>query len=293
MARSCNTLTRGGNAAISEIPGKGMRWPGQNVSRRGFAVSAAIAIAVHLVASRTARANILCDWFRRCAYESPGFQIKVVDKETREPLADVQDATSGPDGIVVFPAWGPIRGYRDGLVLNSDPVITLLKPGYGTAILNNAFPIGAHETDRVHRFQQDGQTFLLERFRGTPDEWVEPTAPGVGRSCGSAERGGGPEVSPVLPQPAPPCLGGTGQGAGAPSGQARVLLVCRTGDQKPGRSSAMSPRWLVCGLLAFGFANVSATASAYELITHAQISQQAFDKSALFQGALSPRRLKT
>ena len=158
-----------------------------------WAIFTAIAIVVGLVAPQSADANILCKWFGRCFYESPGFRIRVVDKETGQPLADihalaewvsyavgrengpqmVQDAISGADGMLVFQAWGPMRGYRDGLVLNSDPVITLFKPGYRTATLNNAFPIGAGETDRVHGFQQDGQTFALEPFRGTPDEWIE------------------------------------------------------------------------------------------------------------------------
>ena len=126
-------------------------------------IFAAIAIVGAFVAPRSAEANLLCKWFGRCFYESPGFRIRVVDKETGQPLADVhalaewasyavgrengpfmvQDATSGPDGMLAFPPWGPMRGYRGGLVLNSDPVITLLKPGYRTRVLNNAFPIGA------------------------------------------------------------------------------------------------------------------------------------------------------
>ena len=158
-----------------------------------WTVCAAIAIVGGLVAPRSADANILCKWFGRCFYESLGFQIRVVDKETGQPLADVhalaewvsyavgrrngpqmvQDVTSGADGMLVFLPWGPIRGYRDGLVLNSDPVITLFKPGYRTATLNNAFPIGAGETDRVRGFQQNGQTFALESFRGTGEQWAE------------------------------------------------------------------------------------------------------------------------
>ena len=144
-----------------------------------------------LAVARPAEANILCRWFGYCVYESPGFRFTVVDKETGRPLADVhalaewqsyamwgrngplmvQDAVSGRDGLLTFSAWGPIRGYRDGLVLNHDPVITLLKPGYKASIIFNV--PGTDETERVRGFREDGQTFGLEPFRGTPDEWVE------------------------------------------------------------------------------------------------------------------------
>lgn len=138
-----------------------------------------------------AEADVMCQWFGYCVYESPGFTIKVVDKETGQPLADVhalvewaqygyhgrggplmvQDAVSGPDGLLTFPAWGPIRGSTAGLVLNQDPVITLFKQGYNTLLINN-MP-GTDEKARVRGFTQDGQTFKMEPFRGTPDNWVK------------------------------------------------------------------------------------------------------------------------
>ena len=146
-----------------------------------------------LVVLRSAEANILCKWFGRCLYESPGFRITVVDKETGQPLADVhglaewqnyamwgrngplmvQDDMSGPDGLLAFPAWGPIHGYRDGLILNHDPVVSLFEPGYRTLMITNAYPEGTEETTRFRPFGQDGQTFALEPFRGNPGQWVE------------------------------------------------------------------------------------------------------------------------
>lgn len=140
----------------------------------------------------TAEAGVLCTLFGRCLYESPGFRIIVLDTVTRRPVSGahalaewrsyavgrrdgplmVQDATSGNDGVLDFAAWGPIRGYRDGLVLNSDPVITLLKPGYRPLVINNAYPSDAKETDQVHGLGQNGETFALEPFRGSREQWV-------------------------------------------------------------------------------------------------------------------------
>ena len=83
----------------------------------------------------------------------------------------VQDAASGQDGVLAFAAWGPMRGSNAGLVLNQDPVITLFKPGYHTLLINNA--PGTNERAQVRGFTQDGQTFQLEPFRGTIEEWVK------------------------------------------------------------------------------------------------------------------------
>lgn len=152
-----------------------------------------IVLAVCFLVPKPAEANLLCDWFNRCLYESPGFHLSVVDKETGQPLADVhalaewvqygrhgtngplmvQDAISGPDGILSFSAWGPLHGSPAGLALNQDPGLTLFKPGYKILIIFNAIPVGTSETDRVRGFFQDTQTFALEPFRGTAEEWID------------------------------------------------------------------------------------------------------------------------
>jgi hypothetical protein len=153
---------------------------------------AALVVATLLLVPGPAAAEVMCDWFFRCLYESPGFRFRVVDGEAKQPLADVhalaewvmegyhgrngplmvQDAVSGADGWVTFPAWGPTRGYRSGLVLNLDPAITLFKPGYKTLLYQNFYPPGTTETTRVRRFGEDGKDIALEPFRGTPAEWV-------------------------------------------------------------------------------------------------------------------------
>ncbi len=155
-----------------------------------------------LLVPRPAGTNLWCKWFNRCLYEAPAFSFKVVDKETGQPLAEVHalaewvqygawgrwagsvmvlDAVSGPDGILRFPAWGPIQGSSAGLVINHDPVITLFKPGYvvprldghGARIISNVVPDRIEETTRVRPFGQDGQTLVMEPFRGTAEEWVK------------------------------------------------------------------------------------------------------------------------
>jgi hypothetical protein len=84
----------------------------------------------------------------------------------------VLDAMSDPDGVVKFPGWGPIEGPLDGIGIGRDPVITLFKSGYKTAFLNNGYRGPAREQERVRRATHDGRTYPLERFVGTPREWV-------------------------------------------------------------------------------------------------------------------------
>ncbi|MBI4641223.1 MAG: hypothetical protein HY731_11045 [Candidatus Tectomicrobia bacterium] len=129
-----------------------------------------------------------------------------MDKETGKPLADVhalaewvqygmygqypllvaQDAISGEDGMLVFPPWGPTRGSSGGLVLNQDPVITLYKLGYDVMLINNA--PGTDERARVRGLTQNGQTFALSLFRGTPDERVKQLLiPGFGLAIPGTE----------------------------------------------------------------------------------------------------------
>jgi hypothetical protein len=153
----------------------------------------AFVVATLLLAPGPAAAEVMCDWFFRCLYESPGFRFRVVDAETKQPLTDVhalaewvlegshgrngplmvQDAASGADGWLRFPAWGPTRGPRTGLVLNLDPAITLFKPGYKTQLLQNVYPPETTETTRLRLFGEDGKDMALQPFRGTPAEWIE------------------------------------------------------------------------------------------------------------------------
>lgn len=128
-----------------------------------------------------------------CTFEGAPFKLIVVDAESRQPLADVHalaewqmhgaggrlngslmalDAVSGPDGVLSFQAWGPVQGPWLGLGIGRDPIITLFKTGYRALRINNGYLPPGRERERVRRFAQDGRTYALEPFRGTPEEWL-------------------------------------------------------------------------------------------------------------------------
>jgi hypothetical protein len=152
-----------------------------------------LAVVACLALPARAEARV-CDYLPiACSYEGAAFSFTVVDAETGRPLADVhalaewqqygfhgsggpmmvQDATSGPDGVLRFPAWGPLRGSREGLNTPKAPVVTLFKAGHKPLVIYNTDGrTPAAETVTVQRFVHDGGTFPMEPFRGTEDEWA-------------------------------------------------------------------------------------------------------------------------
>jgi hypothetical protein len=151
-----------------------------------------------LLLARPAEADVLCTLFSYCRYEGVAFTIRVVD-QNGQPLAGVhalaewldrqhatphmaEDAVSGPDGVLAFPAWGPLRGSPVGLIPGEDPVITLFKPGYvyvpavrtmhPYAIVSTP-PPGTEERTRVRRYGDAGQTVTMAPFRGSAEDWVQ------------------------------------------------------------------------------------------------------------------------
>ena len=129
-----------------------------------------------------------------CTFEGLPFKLKVVDADTHQPLADVhalaewrmegvggrangplmaKDTVSGSDGLISFEAWGPIEGPWTGLMIGSDPVVTLFKTGYKALVLNNGYLPPGRERERVRRFVRKDSTHALEPFRGTPEEWLK------------------------------------------------------------------------------------------------------------------------
>ena len=129
-----------------------------------------------------------------CTFESLPFKFKVADAETHQLLADVhalaewqtegvggrangplmvRDTVSGSDGLISFDAWGPIEGPWTGLVIGSDPVVTLFTSGYKALILNNGYLPPGRERERVRRFVRKDSTHALEPFRGTLDERIQ------------------------------------------------------------------------------------------------------------------------
>src|SRR5438876_9823765 len=129
-----------------------------------------------------------------CTFEGLPFKLKVVDADTHQPLADVhalaewrmegvggrangplmaKDTVSGSDGLISFEAWGPIEGPWTGLMIGSDPVVTLFKTGYKALVLNNGYLPPGRERERVRRFVRKDSTHALEPFRGTLDERIQ------------------------------------------------------------------------------------------------------------------------
>jgi hypothetical protein len=156
-----------------------------------------VAVGFVVLASHVAAAGAgqLCETVPMpCTFEAPPFSVTVIDADTKQPLPDVHglaewqmygglgrlngpvmalSTVSGPDGVLRFPGWGPIQGSVLGLGVDEDPVVTLFKSGYRPRELyNRHLPMGK-ERERVRPFRQDGETFTMEVFRGTPEEWLE------------------------------------------------------------------------------------------------------------------------
>ena len=85
----------------------------------------------------------------------------------------VQDATSGGDGRLAFPRWGPRLGSSGGVLLGYDPAVILFKPGYATLLVQNGAPLGASHHAAIRGMSRNGETLRLQPFRGSPVQWVE------------------------------------------------------------------------------------------------------------------------
>lgn len=163
---------------------------------RWGALTVACGLLGILLFATPVRSYLACGALGHCPYEGVPFRFTVVDAETGQPLPEVhalaewvlegfhgvngplmvQDAVGGPDGVIAFPAWGPITGPPSGLRIRLDPAITLFKPGYQVLPIFNSYIVESVEktqTLRVRRFDPDGATFKLERFRGTAEEWLK------------------------------------------------------------------------------------------------------------------------
>jgi hypothetical protein len=145
-----------------------------------------------LAASPAQKSDPLCPHIVPCQYEAPAFNIRVVDEQTGQPLADVHaiaawviyagnrygvlmavEAVSGSDGNLSFHAWGPIRSFSLGMRPGVDPVITLYRAGYRAKLVYNATPPELPHTARVRAFQEPRETIAMTPFQGrTPAEKV-------------------------------------------------------------------------------------------------------------------------
>lgn len=132
-------------------------------------------------------------------YSAQPIQAKVIDAETRQPLAGVivtanWKLTSGnaggstpvgqmmvletatdKDGVFRFPAWGPLKR-KAGFLLIDDPQLLLFKSGYDYRRLNNyrdGVPLKGRWRAPVRTSQWGGKTIEMKRFRGTGEEYAE------------------------------------------------------------------------------------------------------------------------
>jgi hypothetical protein len=151
-----------------------------------------LALLLLLVSPLPTEANVLCRWVGICLYLSRGFEITVVDAETGQPLSGVyawaewvqyaahgtngplmiQEATSGADGRLTFPAWGPTRGSGAGLDLGSDPAVILFKSGYATRLVQNEVALGADHLAAYRTFTKTGVPLALQPGGGSVAERV-------------------------------------------------------------------------------------------------------------------------
>lgn len=173
---------------------------------------AGLVLTLYLLVPTRADANPVCRWLGLCWYLSPGFDITVVDAETGKPLAGVyawaewvqyghhgtngplmiQEATSGADGRLTFPWWGPRFGSPAGLDLGSDPAVILFKPGYATLLAQNAGEASTNHLASIRGFYLSGKTVRLQPFRGSLGEWMDQIRklvfPGLSSRVSDAQR---------------------------------------------------------------------------------------------------------
>ena len=158
-------------------------------SRRGHWTLGAGLLLIFLVgmdAYAQTKSDPLCPHIVACEYEAPAFTIRVVDKQTGQPLAGIHgiatwiayggprrrwplmvlEAVSGPDGALV-PRSGNCSQRAEGVLPGDDPVISLFLPGYRAQLIYNASPIGLPHTARVRPFDPAGRAFELVPFQGT------------------------------------------------------------------------------------------------------------------------------
>jgi len=83
------------------------------------------------------------------------------------------DSTSGTDGGLTFPAWGPLEGPVTGLGVGRDPVLSLFKSGYRVLIIENEISRYGEERERIRRAGQNARTYEMGAFNGPPQDWLE------------------------------------------------------------------------------------------------------------------------
>jgi hypothetical protein len=157
---------------------------GSRRPRRRIAVAAAVHTLVGLILVGHAGAQ-------PPAYSAAEIRGRVVDAETKEPLAGVHvvaqwilisgvvhpqaitrlhilETMTDAKGEYHLPAWGPKPRPFLSELDTADPDVTFFRPGYLLEGGGNRVP--HHNSLRTSRWH--GQTIELKPFRGSPEEWV-------------------------------------------------------------------------------------------------------------------------
>lgn len=92
-------------------------------------------------------------------------------KFDRVGTLELMESVTGSDGRFNFPAWGPLRRPRGGMLWAQDPELLFFKSGYDIEILSN--PLTSKiPTNSVRTSRWNGKTIKLKKFEGDVREYA-------------------------------------------------------------------------------------------------------------------------
>jgi hypothetical protein len=130
-------------------------------------------------------------------YSAEPTEAKIIDAETKQPVEGVVvvahwvlegglhldrvgdlvilETITDKQGKFHFPAWGPIRHWKNSRLTYMDPRILIFKSGYEYQVLSNRLTTAAlkGEGGPVRRSDWNGKTIALKPFKGTVEEYAE------------------------------------------------------------------------------------------------------------------------
>lgn len=129
-------------------------------------------------------------------YSAEPTEAKIIDVETKQPVEGVVvvahwvlegglhldrvgdlvilETITDKQGRFHFPAWGPIRHWKNSRLTYMDPRILIFKSGYEYQVLSNRLTTAAlkGEGGPVRRSDWNGKTIALKPFKGTGEEYA-------------------------------------------------------------------------------------------------------------------------
>jgi hypothetical protein len=143
-------------------------------------------------------------------YMSEGLVGRVVDSESKEPIAGVivvanwelkglegfvteqlqiAEVITDKTGQFIIPSWGPVKAKSAGELRPSEPTVRIFKPGYEPLVLFNAATSQTWTVPHVLRLTLTSGTLELRRYKGDADGYAEILDPLV-RSMSFVYSGG-------------------------------------------------------------------------------------------------------